>query len=193
MRYLTRNVSVMRFGNIALVPQCEEPFFLTEMRSISGHSGSPVFVYSTPFILGNARKPDEDFAPKLLGMNRGHIEESTEIYRVEGNQKIVHPTLRTSLNMAISQVVPAWHIFAMLNNKKFLKQRQKADGKLQPLAKFVPDLPKIPKGKKLTFRADGKYRMEDITPEDRRLRREVKKLERSTARQSASRKSKPEQ
>ena len=43
VRYLRRNIAVLRFGNIALPPAVEEPFYLVEMRSIPGHSGSPVF------------------------------------------------------------------------------------------------------------------------------------------------------
>jgi hypothetical protein len=54
--YLNRNLAVLRFGNIAMPPAFEEPFYLTEMRSIAGHSGSPVFVYPTPFIFGSPRK-----------------------------------------------------------------------------------------------------------------------------------------
>jgi len=119
MHYLKINVSVMRFGNVALIPQCEERFYLVEMRSIAGHSGSPVFVFPTPFIFGIPRKSNEDFAPMLLGINRGHVEEYTEILREDNGRLIKHPSLRSVTNMAISEVVPAWHIFNMLEGKKF--------------------------------------------------------------------------
>ena|SRR5579872_5594788 len=187
MHYLQWNVSVMRFGNIALVPQCEEKFYLVEMRSISGHSGSPVFVYQTPFIFGNARKPEEEFAPMLLGINRGHVEESTEVLREDGGRLVKHPTLRSVTNMAISQVVPAWHIFDMLEGKKFKAQREKADLNREVTTTIIPDdqlkeLFNIPKGKKKTFMGDGSSKIEDLTEEDKRAR----ELMRSNARKLKS-------
>jgi hypothetical protein len=139
MHYLTKNISILRFGNIAMPPAYEEPFYLVEMRSIAGHSGSPVLAYSTPFIFGTPRKKEEDFAPILLGINRGHIEETTEILKEDKGRLSRHPYFRSVTNTAISQVVPAWHIFKMLDGKKFTTQRQKADLKLEPTAKMVED------------------------------------------------------
>ena len=140
MQYRQRNVSVIRYGNIALIPQCEEPFYLVEMRSVAGHSGSPVFVYPGPLIFGRARKPEEDFAPMLLGINRGHIEEYTHILAEVNGTLSKHPHLRSVTNMAISQVIPAWNIFEMLESKKFKSQRQRRDAKLMPLAQLTEDV-----------------------------------------------------
>jgi hypothetical protein len=139
MQYRTRNVSVIRYGNIALIPQCEEPFYFVELRSVAGHSGSPVFIYPAPLIFGHTRKPEEDFAPMLLGINRGHIEEYTSVLAEVNGRLSKHPHLRSVTNMAISQVVPAWHIFEMLDSKQFKRQRQRRDAKLTPLGELKTD------------------------------------------------------
>jgi len=63
-RYKTSNLVTMRFGNIALCPEHEERCFIAEMRSIAGHSVSPVFVYQ--FI--RAYRPNHPtFGYRLLG------------------------------------------------------------------------------------------------------------------------------
>ena len=139
MRYLKRNVCVMRFGTIALLPVHEEFMYLVETRSISGHSGSPVFVYATPFIFGNARQPSQEFHPKLLGINRGHLPDYEQIVKFKDGKKTVHPFYLSETNMAISQVVPAWYISELLQRKKFKRQRQRADAKLEPTADIVED------------------------------------------------------
>ena len=189
VNYLKRNLAVLRFGNIALPPAFEEPFYLVEMRSIAGHSGSPVLAYPTPFIFGTPRNKEEDFAPILLGINRGHLEETTEIVREQNWQLLKHPYFRSITNMAMSQVVPAWHIFEMLNGKKFKTQRQKADGKLVPAINMVEDertrkFFDVPKGKKKAIGADASVVVSDITPEEKELWKRLL--------QSASDKSKPE-
>ncbi len=176
VRYLQKNIAVLRFGNIAMPPLYEEPFYLVEMRSVGGHGGSPVFVYPTPFIFGTPRKKEEDFAPMLLGINRGHLEETTEILRDVNGKWSKHPFLRSVTNMAISQVVPAWHIFKMLDEKKFRTQRQKADGKLEAEAKIADDqkpgeLLTVPKGKKKSIKIDGSVEVSDMTAEEKALAR----------------------
>jgi hypothetical protein len=176
VRYLHKNIAVLRFGNIALPPMYEEPFYLVEMRSIAGHSGSPVLAYPTPFIFGTPRTKEEDFAPILLGINRGHLQETTEVLRNAGGNLSKHPALRSVTNMAISQVVPAWHIFKMLEGKKFKTQRRKTDAKMEAEAKMVDDeqvreLLTVPKGKKKSFKADGSVEISDMTDEEKALMR----------------------
>ena len=78
--------------------------------------------------------------------------------------------------MAISQVVPAWHIFKMLEGKKFKTQRRKTDAKMEAEAKMVDDeqvreLLTVPKGKKKSFKADGSVEISDMTDEEKALMR----------------------
>jgi hypothetical protein len=126
VRYTHRNLCVFRFGNISLVPEHEELFYLVEMRSVAGHSGSPVLVYPTPNVFGQQRTQDADFAPMLLGINRGHLQSYDELVMVE-NPRIKHPKYVVAGNMAISVVVPAWYIVQALDDKRFLRKRIKAD------------------------------------------------------------------
>jgi hypothetical protein len=127
MRYRERNVQIMRFGNISLIPQNEELFYLTETRSVSGHSGSPVFVYPTPYVHGFNRKPEHTFPPMLLGINRGHAIDYEQI--IDMNTKKAHPIYVSRTNQAISHVVPAWYISDVLNCEKFKKQRRYAESR----------------------------------------------------------------
>lgn len=136
VRYKQRNIAMLRFGNIALVPQAEEDFYLVEMRSIAGHSGSPVFVYSVPSVLGSRRKDELDFAPMFLGINRGHLRDYEQI--VDLRSKKAHPRLVAETNLAMSQVVPAWYIDSVLNENA-LKSRRLECETLGPLPEIIED------------------------------------------------------
>jgi hypothetical protein len=74
--------------------------------------------------------------------------------------------------MAISQIVPAWHIFEMLAGKKFKTQRQKADGNLMRETRTVDDQKvrdflRVPKGKKKTIKADGSTQISNVTDNEK--------------------------
>ena len=130
MHYLKRNVSVLRFGNIALIPQYEETMFMVELRSIAGHSGSPVMVYCPPYDLSGVRTKEQMWSGYiLLGMNRGHFREFEEIVSARDlKTRSQHWVSQT--NMAMSQIVPAWHIAALLDKPKLRRQRDRAHADL---------------------------------------------------------------
>jgi len=130
MRYTARNHSAMRFGNISLLPQGEETFYMVEMRSVSGHSGSPVLVYEGPEIFEGLRKPAQSFLPMLLGINRGHLCDYERIVKITRQGRIPHPHYVTEVNTAISQIVPAWYISHMLHLPRFERQRKALETKL---------------------------------------------------------------
>ena len=109
------------------------------------------------------------------------LEETTEIVRFINGEAVKHPYLRSVTNMAISQVVPAWHIFNMLEGKKFKTQRRKADGKLVPAINMVDDqtareLFNVPKGKVKMLKADGSTEMRDMTGEERERIRAMRSM-----------------
>jgi hypothetical protein len=129
---LTRNMPLVRHGNIAMLPdeqiQTELGYadvYLVEARSIGGMSGSPVFV----------RAADEgEEAPqvgstkgmKLLGLMHGHwdIKES-EINKAS----IVHDRKR-GVNLGIGVVVPATKIVEILNGPGATEARMVAEQKI---------------------------------------------------------------
>jgi hypothetical protein len=129
IKYLKENLTVLRFGNVALCPKHEERMFLVEMRSIAGHSGSPVFVYEPPFAWGDLQP--RKMGIRLLGINRGHLRDFEQLVSFDYQGKtVVHQRWFAETNMAISQVVPAWEICNMLNSGKLLKHRERSENAL---------------------------------------------------------------
>lgn len=136
-----RNLPSLRFGNISMMPwekvrhgrQYDVESFLVETRSLSGYSGSPVFVHISPatsrpgdqgaVVLGRAT------GPRLLGIDWGHVNlyekvkerdrqtDSPEGYVVESN----------SGQMAVS---PAWKLNELLNLDQFVQARRQEDERI---------------------------------------------------------------
>ena len=85
-----QNTPALRFGTIAIAPRepilnalgnpC--PAYVVEMHSISGYSGSPVFVHILPFegrpMFGSYGYKAAAFGPKLLGIDSGHVRGTVE-------------------------------------------------------------------------------------------------------------------
>jgi hypothetical protein len=118
-KHTTTNLVTMRFGNVSLCPEHEEPCFIAEMRSIAGHSGSPVFVYQ---FVKAYRLNHPTFGYRVLGINRGHFplyEEVLPIMEIKGRKS--SPTHVVATNMSMCQVVPAWKIRELLNCEKLQK------------------------------------------------------------------------
>ena len=117
-----RNTPIVRFGNIAAMP--EEPVtsaigeieaYLVEARSIGGLSGSPVFA---PRRQQTLRGQDvsilagvnQEFV--LIGLMHGHWK-----YQVDPSEVIVSDTgQKEAVNMGISIVIPSFHILEVLND-----------------------------------------------------------------------------
>lgn len=107
-----QNTPALRFGTIAIMPI--EPFrnplghdtrgYVVEMHSISGYSGSPVFIHILPFegrpmagMLIYGYK-GESFGPKLLGIDWGHIPGSGTVENSGMSAVVPVSALRTLLN-----------------------------------------------------------------------------------------------
>ena len=123
-----RNIPIIRVGNIAAMP--EEPVqtkrgpmeaYLIEMRSISGISGSPVFVHRQAMKAGDfVISPDNQETFFLLGVMHGRwdvskIEEIMD--EVESNE------IKQPLNTGIGVVVPASRIVEILQRERFVRER----------------------------------------------------------------------
>jgi hypothetical protein len=132
-----RNIPVLRFGTIAMMP--EEPIiideqpqdsFLVEIRTIPGFSGSPVFIHMP----AEARAKDRKFSPnandRALLKQYGYLEKclGIEWCRVKG-ETVAMPmfngsTFDIQVTTGMSGCIPAWKILEFLQtNEKLVKQR----------------------------------------------------------------------
>jgi len=94
--------------------------FLVEMRSISGHSGSPVFLHyndATLHMQQGLRWQTPSSGIRLLGIDWGHLEQvSSGISTGTG-----------AWNAGIACVVPAWKITELLEDEGLVKERKKTE------------------------------------------------------------------
>jgi hypothetical protein len=102
---------------------------LIETHSITGHSGSPVFVQRKPM----TAVPGLPVLPMFhrewfLGIDWGHISHSEDVVD-EGGKR--HPDgWRVKSNSAIAAVVPAWKLVDLLNVRQLVNQRAMEDIRL---------------------------------------------------------------
>lgn len=129
-----RNEPVLRFGNIAMMPQPirqpdrnrDQDSFLVEMRSLSGFSGAPVMVHYVT--VGTRAQPDPQIdggvaysslvtnKAWLLGVDWGSV---PSIPNLLGDQ-----TDRSQMPSGMAAVVPAWKITELLNIDEFVAARR---------------------------------------------------------------------
>ncbi len=134
----TRPTPTVRFGNIAMMPGepissaevGQQESFLVEMRSLSGYSGSPVFVYSgTVEVDVDAEDPEFStvrYEPldeiKLLGVDWCHLRDFAPVVDAEGLQ---HPDAwRVQDNTGMMGVIPAWKLQELLNDDDVAAKRR---------------------------------------------------------------------
>lgn len=111
-----RNAPLARFGNIAMMPGdpvtdgrgIKVEAFLVEMRSLSGFSGSPVFVYMGPGTYrGDGRMmPFFTETIGLIGIDTGHKTNELSIRNAAGELT----ELKVEQNAGIAIVAPVWKI-----------------------------------------------------------------------------------
>lgn len=164
-----KNAAVARFGNIALMADASEPIrhtygmfegFLVECRSLSGFSGSPVFVMTTQvyrgedaekvvkFRAGNQipreaiRDGKEQRFPGQIVVQSIDLTNAgpwllgidwghTPLYRPVERGGIPDVSLRVELNTGIACVSPAWKIMDVLNTEELVKQRRDEDQRIK--------------------------------------------------------------
>lgn len=154
-----RNKPVVRFGNLSMMADPAEPVvvgtrrqeaFLVECRSLSGFSGSPVFIKTTERVYQKPNIPDRErvkpnpqlgrgwlwtaqdgleevsgtFGPWLLGIDCAHLPLWKSVYEVD---KQTETHYRTDANTGIACVIPAWRILDLLNQDDLVKARKHED------------------------------------------------------------------
>jgi hypothetical protein len=102
--------------------------FLVEMHSLSGFSGSPVFVHIPP---GSYRGKDKGMMPfyseeiGLVGIDTGHKQLTSPVLGPLGQET----GMRVKLNTGVAIVSPVWKILEVLNEDEFVKQRKEVERK----------------------------------------------------------------
>jgi hypothetical protein len=141
------NMPFVRFGNISAVPgdpihqidrNYDQSSYVVEMRSLSGLSGSPVFLYQ-PYVsvedikteLDKSRSAEDESpwlvqlkmcTPVLLGINWGSLNINCEPIKDPGGALI--GTVRG--NSGFGCIVPGWKLFEMLHSKDVKMTRMRA-------------------------------------------------------------------
>ena len=134
-----RNIPSVRFGNIAQMPiepieqtrifgKFQQESFLVEARSISGYSGSPVFLilHATQSRQRDGLRLHTDVF-RLLGIQWGYIQDREPVR--DSLDRPVDTGLNVKLNTGMMGVVPAWKLDDLLRRgdivaaKKHLEEK----------------------------------------------------------------------
>jgi hypothetical protein len=129
-----KNTPCLRFGNISMMPQpidrqplLPQESFIVEMRSKSGFSGSPVFVYFDP---PKVEGEDQEPVTFLLGLDWADLPTYEEIVTFDADGKERSQALVAKINSGMALVVPSWRILELLNGPELVEQRRIADQQL---------------------------------------------------------------
>ena len=144
-----KNEPTVRFGNLSLGTPVgiehergyTQESYLIESRSLSGYSGSPVFVYVPPFsqrwqrFKGETKPITTSSVGRqwLLGVDWGH--KYMDEYVRERNGEICSEQWKVRTNSGISCVVPAWKLMELLYIEELTEMRRENDEKMKREAK----------------------------------------------------------
>jgi hypothetical protein len=133
-----RNTPVVRFGNISMMPW--EPVmhprgytvesYLVETRSLSGFSGSPVFVYHTPHTPYPNNYPNREQGTWLLGVDWGHLPIHEKV-RWKDDRSLVDENWIVDSNSGQMAVAPVWKLQELLDQDDLVVGRKEADDELR--------------------------------------------------------------
>jgi hypothetical protein len=121
-----RNLPAVRFGNISMMPWepirnefrgINQESFLVEMRSLSGYSGSPVFLRSQGKI-------------HVLGVDWGHLPIFEHVLEKDKETRVSDGWVVKG-NSGQAAVVPAWRLIDLLNSEEIVKAREELEERLR--------------------------------------------------------------
>jgi hypothetical protein len=142
-----RNLPTARFGNISMMPI--EPVlhrrghmvdsFRVEARSLSGYSGSPVWLYigpgpnirSYPFPSLQEKPVTQTglgFLLALIGIDWGHEPDYKRVLGVD--KRPIHEKLFVEQNSGIANVAPAWKIADLLAHPTVVEMREEREKRI---------------------------------------------------------------
>jgi len=155
-----RNKPCARFGNIAMMPDEKSlvkqpnniwrPSYLADMRSRTGFSGSPVFIYRTPqdnlnvvwrdlhkrvfHPAGDDLYEIKDRFLAILGVHCGQFWENLKVATSDGSPERLGDPIQEGDDLyvqgAMTIIVPAWRISELLNLEVFEMARQDREKKV---------------------------------------------------------------
>lgn len=126
------NAPAVRFGTIAMMPGAPVPIaslgysmscFTLEMRSIGGHSGSPVMVSRIPWMAVRTSPGDWVDHAYLLGVDCGHFRTRVQAEFLNGQVAEIRE------NSGMSFAVPAWKIKELLNEDPLRLAREEIEAR----------------------------------------------------------------
>lgn len=142
-----RNQPAARFGNISVLPialnnppsnsDADTKYYLLDMHSKSGFSGSPVFAYRTMGsvigqkmealrdVWGNVTLPLHAPMVGLIGIHCGHYNDSIHVQGPFGDAVATGPS-------GMTYALPATSIVALLDCPKLTQRRQELDEQWRP-------------------------------------------------------------
>jgi hypothetical protein len=134
-----RNIPSVRFGNIAQMPhepieqerafgKFQQESFLVEARSISGFSGSPVFLIL--HARDSRQEPGFRLSTdvfRLLGIQWGYIQDWEPVRDSTGSP--VNTGEQVRLNTGMMAVVPAWKLGDLLRSDALREHKRKTEEK----------------------------------------------------------------
>ncbi len=144
-----QNKPVVRFGNIAMLPDPAEPIdlgggrtqlgFLVECRSLSGFSGSPVLAYLSPQRPSGMTLIGTGGRPVLLGIDCAHLPFWSPVCERQDRGTAIRD-MWVETNSGIAVVVPAWRLAALLNEPHLVRDREEEDRQLGEKLRDEPTL-----------------------------------------------------
>jgi len=142
-----RNIPSVRFGNIAQMPhepieqkrvfgEFQQESFLVEARSISGFSGSPVFL----ILHAASSRQEPGFRLhtdvfRLLGIQWGYIQDWESVRDSTG--KRVDTGLQVRLNTGMMGVVPAWKLGDLFRSDPLMEHKRKTEEEYERISHLL--------------------------------------------------------
>ncbi len=145
---IQQNRPVVRSGIISLMPAVEitkpdgvtkQWSYLIECKSLSGFSGSPVFVYRrNPGYPFKGPKDENggvfEYESWLLGIDWGHLPVIEEIYDDTKQEEMRKTPFRVNVNSGFAGVIPVQRLRVLLDDPKLRKDREDEEMELDKQA-----------------------------------------------------------
>jgi hypothetical protein len=143
------NKPAARFGNLAMAPTVPikhpwgfaQPSFLIECRSVSGYSGSPVFIYRVQStisagLVAIGADRGKALLPRFLGIDWGNLDRvGHNDYAIDWTESDADESFPRRSGMMVA--VPAWRLAELLDSKEPQDTKKKEEDKAKTAAQEV--------------------------------------------------------